>query len=134
MLLIELFNLIRLIFIKKHKLFLRYITHLFLIIIIIVWSNFIRPDAFSIIITALFIILILIWPGVNKFLQNKTVEVCFKLIFFFVFFNVANQFLVLYSNLEYFFFQTIIYLIFNLFLNMLNNLHRPLNFKDFILI
>jgi hypothetical protein len=133
MLLIKLLNLIRMIFFKKYKFFLSNLANLFLIIVGIIWSDFKGPDTFCFLIATLINFLVSIAPDVNILLYNYTIIVGLKLVFFFIFCNVSNQFLILYYNLINFFFKTIIYLILNLFFNLLDNLHWPLNFKDFIL-
>ena len=133
MLLIKLLNLIRMIFFKKYKFFLSNLANLFLIIVGIIWIDFKGPDTFCFLIATLINFLVSIAPDVNILLYNYTIIVGLKLVFFFIFCNVSNQFLILYYNLINFFFKTIIYLILNLFFNLLDNLHWPLNFKDFIL-
>ena len=133
MLLIKLLNLIRMVFFKKYKFFLGNFANLFLIIVRIIWSDFKSPDTFCFLIATLINFLVSIAPDVNIFLYNYTIIVGLKLVFFFIFCNVSNQFLILYYNLINFFFKTIIYLILNLFFNLLDNLHWPLNFKYFIL-
>ena len=69
MLLIKLFNFIRLIFFKKYKFFFSDFTNLFWTKVRISWIDFIGPNTFCIFIAILLIFLVLITSNVNVFLH-----------------------------------------------------------------